>query len=46
MIYTGRPAGEPAAGGGSFLLLASVLVFAWLVFRAEANTGAVAQPAE
>jgi hypothetical protein len=46
MITTGRPSAEPVAASGSILVIASVLIFAWLVFRAEANTGAVAQPAE
>ena len=46
MVHTGRPAGDPAAAGGSMLVVVSVLLFAWLVFRAEANAPAVVQPAE
>ena len=35
LIRTGRPAGEPFAGIGSILVFASMLAFAWMVFRAE-----------
>lgn len=35
MVHTGKPAGEPFAGIGSIIVFASMLLFAWLVFRSE-----------
>jgi len=49
MIHTGNARGEPLAGGGSIIVLASMLLFAWLLFRAEradASTRPAAMPAE
>ena len=44
MIHTGNASGEPLAAGGSIIVLASMLLFAWMVFRAE-RTDASARPA-
>jgi drug/metabolite transporter (DMT)-like permease len=44
MIHTGNMSGEPLAGIGSIIVLASMLLFGWLVFRTE-RTGASARPA-
>jgi hypothetical protein len=49
MIHTGNASGEPLAAGGSIIVLASMLLFAWMVFRAErADSSArpAAAPAE
>ena len=35
LIHTGRPVGEPFAGIGSILVFVSMLLFAWMLFRAE-----------
>ena len=35
LVHTGHEAGDPIAAGGSILLLAGMLFFGWLVFRAE-----------
>ncbi len=35
LLTTGRPAGEPLAAAGSIIALASMLLFAWMVFRNE-----------
>jgi cbb3-type cytochrome oxidase subunit 1 len=44
MVHTGKLAGEPLAGIGSIIVLASMLLFAWLVFRSE-RLGEPSQPA-
>ena len=44
MIHTGNASGEPLAAGGSIIVLASMLLFAWMVFRAE-RTDSSARPA-
>jgi hypothetical protein len=47
LVHTGHPAGDPPAAIGSLMVLASILMFAWLVFRSEAaGNSAVPQPAE
>lgn len=35
MVHTGHPNAEPIAAIGSFVVLAAMLVFAWLVFRRD-----------
>jgi uncharacterized protein YhhL (DUF1145 family) len=35
LIHTGHQSGEPLAGIGSFVVLASMLMFGWLVLRRE-----------
>ena len=35
LVHTGHESGEPFAAGGSFIVLASMLLFGWLVFQAE-----------
>src|SRR5437899_4083891 len=37
LVHTGTPKGEPAAAGGSIIVLVSMLLFGWLVFRADAS---------
>ena len=49
MIHTGNMSGEPFAGIGSVIVVVSMLLFAWMVFRAErtdASARPVAAPAE
>jgi len=49
LVHTGTPAGEPAAGIGSLIVFASILLFAWLLFRTErsdASARPMAAPAE
>src|SRR5260370_32835258 len=49
LVHTGRPAGEPLAAGGSFIVLAAMLLFGWLVFqteRADSQLSPAASPAE
>ena len=49
LVTTGHDSGEPFAAGGSLVVLASMLLFAWLVFqgeRADASLRAAAAPAE
>ena len=41
-IYTGHPSGEAFAATGSFIVLGSMLLFTWLVYRREAVAGTVA----
>ena len=43
MVHTGHPNAEPIAAVGSFILLAAMLVFAWLVFRRN-RVGAAGRP--
>lgn len=47
-IYAGYPQAEPIAAGGSLIVVASMLWFAWFVFRPEAKSvaPAVMAPAE
>jgi hypothetical protein len=35
MVHTGNPGGEPYAKAGSVIVLASMLLFTWLVYRRE-----------
>ena len=35
LVHTGHESGEPFAAGGSLVVLASILLFAWLLFRSE-----------
>jgi hypothetical protein len=35
LVHTGREAGEPLAAIGSFVVLAAMLMFGWLVYRGE-----------
>jgi len=35
LVHTGNESGEPFAAGGSLMVLASILLFAWLLFRSE-----------
>jgi hypothetical protein len=42
LVHTGTMAGEPLAAIGSLIVFASILLFAWLLFRSEP----VAVPAE
>jgi len=49
LVHTGTAAGEPLAAGGSLIVFASALLFAWLLFRterADASTLPAAAPAE
>jgi hypothetical protein len=49
LVTTGHDSGEPLAAGGSLVVLASMLLFAWLVFqgeRADARLRSAAAPAE
>lgn len=49
LVHTGTTSGEPLAAGGSFVVLAGMLLFAWLVFqteRADAESRTEAAPAE
>ena len=49
MIHTGNMSGEPLAAVGSVIVVVSMLLFAWMVFRAErtdASARPVAAPAE
>ena len=44
LVHTGTAAGDPLAAGGSVIVFASALLFAWLLFRTE-RTDASARPA-
>jgi len=47
LVHTGTAAGEPLAAGGSLIVFASALLFAWLLFRTErAGSSALPAPAE
>jgi drug/metabolite transporter (DMT)-like permease len=49
LVHTGTAAGEPLAAGGSLIVFASALLFAWLLFRterADASVRPAAAPAE
>jgi drug/metabolite transporter (DMT)-like permease len=35
LVHTGTEAGDPLAAGGSLIVFASALLFAWLLFRTE-----------
>lgn len=37
LVHTGSPQAEPAAAGGSILVLVAMLMFAWLVYREADN---------
>lgn len=41
LVTTGHSGGEPFAAGGSFVVLASMLLFGWLVFQGERVDGRV-----
>ncbi|HYD05061.1 MAG TPA: hypothetical protein VEC60_05010 [Reyranella sp.] len=45
LVHTGTPAGEPAAAGGSLIVFASFLLFAWLLFRTERASSSRRAPA-
>jgi drug/metabolite transporter (DMT)-like permease len=45
LVHTGTMAGEPLAAIGSLIVFASILLFAWLLFRSERARAAMA-PAE
>jgi hypothetical protein len=44
LVHTGTAAGEPLAAGGSLIVFASALLFAWMLFRTE-RAGASGLPA-
>jgi peptidoglycan/LPS O-acetylase OafA/YrhL len=44
LVHTGTPSAEPAAAGGSLVVLLGMLMFGWIVFRPE--PAGAAQPAE
>jgi peptidoglycan/LPS O-acetylase OafA/YrhL len=44
MVHTGHPNGDPIAAIGSFIALAAMLLFGWLVFCTERASGATTQP--
>jgi len=49
LVHTGTLQAEPLAAGGSLIVLASTLLFAWLLFRSEragSSARAAASPAE
>lgn len=46
LVHTGRPAGDPAAAIGSLMVVAAMLVFAWMLFRAEGDAAVAVQAAE
>jgi hypothetical protein len=49
LVHTGTPSAEPIAAGGSFAVLAAMLLFGWLVFqseRADAQGRTIKAPAE
>jgi peptidoglycan/LPS O-acetylase OafA/YrhL len=43
LVHTGHVSGDPIAAAGSFIVLAAMLMFGWLVFRDERGS---AVPAE
>jgi drug/metabolite transporter (DMT)-like permease len=45
LVHTGTAAGEPLAAGGSLIVFASALLFAWLLFRTERADASVRPPA-
>jgi len=46
MVHTGRSGGDPLAAIGSLIVLADMLLFAWLVWRREARGALRSAPAE
>jgi hypothetical protein len=48
LVHTGTTAAEPLAAIGSLIVFASILLFAWLLFRSEgaASSRSAAAPAE
>jgi len=49
LVHTGTESGEPLAAGGSVVVVAAMLLFAWLVFqseRADAQRSPVKEAAE
>ena len=40
LVHTGNPKAEPAAAGGSLLVVAATLLFVWMVFRSEKTVSA------
>ena len=44
LVHTGTTSAEPLAAGGSFIVFASMLLFAWLLFQTE-RAGVSARPA-
>jgi drug/metabolite transporter (DMT)-like permease len=45
LVHTGTAAGDPLAAGGSLIVFASALLFAWLLFRTERADASVRQAA-
>ena len=39
LIYSGYPEAEPAAAIGSLIVMASLIAFAWIVFRPDRSAG-------
>jgi hypothetical protein len=35
LVHTGYPVGDPIAAVGSFIVLAAMLLFGWLLWRSE-----------
>ena len=46
LVHTGTPQAEPAAAGGSIIVVVAMLLFGWQVFRADAGAAGRPQPAE
>jgi hypothetical protein len=46
MVHSGRAAGDPVAAIGSLIVLADMLLFAWLVLRRERSGAWKSAPAE
>jgi hypothetical protein len=46
LVHTGSAEAEPAAAGGSLLVVVSMLLFGWMVFRSERAVAPGVAPAE
>ena len=46
LVHTGSAEAEPAAAGGSVLVIVSMLLFGWMVFRSERAVAPGVAPAE
>jgi hypothetical protein len=46
LVHAGTPQAEPAAAGGSIIVLVGMLLFGWQVLRVDAGGRAATQPAE
>ena len=42
LVHTGHGGGDPIAAIGSFIVLAAMLIFGWLLFRSERRTTSLA----